>query len=54
MFAQLLARRARTAVGVVSTAVLTSFITVGTAAAPAHADLLPYVPWSSYLSGWTD
>ncbi|MGN6783399.1 MAG: DUF5995 family protein [Marmoricola sp.] len=23
-------------------------------AAPAHADLLPYVPWSSYLPGWTD
>ncbi|MFL6024658.1 MAG: DUF5995 family protein [Marmoricola sp.] len=53
MYAKFLVRRARVLVGVLTAAVLTSFFTVGTTA-PAHADLLPYVPWSSYLPGWTD
>lgn len=48
-----LARRARTAVGVAAVIVLSSLFAVGSTS-PAHADLLPYVPWSSYLSGWTD
>ena len=29
-------------------------MTIATTATPAHADLVPYVPWSSYLPGWTD
>ena len=53
MFATSL-RLVRTVVGVASATVLVSLFAVGTTA-PAHADgLLPYVPWSSYLSGWTD
>jgi hypothetical protein len=55
MFATSLARRARAIVGVMSTAVVTSLLAVGATAGPARADgLLPYVPWSSYLAGWTD
>lgn len=49
-----LIRRARTVVGIVSATVLASFLAITTTTAPAHADLLPYVPWSSYLPGWTD
>jgi hypothetical protein len=48
--AQPLLRRARTTVGVVLVAVVVSLFH----GAPARADLLPYVPWSSYLPGWTD
>jgi len=54
MFARTFARHVRTGVGVVCATVVTSLLTVGATSAPAHADLLPYVPWSSYLSGWTD
>ena len=54
MFEKSFARRARTAVGAVVVTVVSSLVAVGTTAAPAHADLLPYVPWSSYLPGWTD
>jgi len=54
MYAKFLVRRGRTLVGLLSAAVVTSFLTITTTAAPAHADLLPYVPWSSYLAGWTD
>jgi hypothetical protein len=55
MFAKTLLRHARTVVAVASTTVVTSLLAVGTAATPAQADgLLPYVPWSSYLQGWTD
>jgi hypothetical protein len=39
--------------GAVSAAVVAS-LTIATTASPAHADLVPYVPWSSYLPGWTD
>jgi hypothetical protein len=54
MFALSLARRARIVVGT-ATAALVGSLLVGTSTAPAHADgLLPYVPWSSYLAGWTD
>ena len=53
MYARFLLRRGRVVIGVLTAAVLSSFVTVG-AATPAHADLLPYVPWSSYLPGWTD
>ena len=53
MFGPLRARRLRTAVALAGSAVVASFLTLG-ATTPAHADLLPYVPWSSYLSGWTD
>jgi hypothetical protein len=54
MFVQSCARRVRTVAGVVSATVVASLLTVGATSAPAHADLLPYVPWSSYLAGWTD
>ncbi|WP_341927871.1 DUF5995 family protein [Nocardioides psychrotolerans] len=37
-----------------STVVVASLLTVATTAGPTHADVVPYVPWSSYLSGWTD
>ncbi|MFL6157835.1 MAG: DUF5995 family protein [Marmoricola sp.] len=53
MYARFLLRRGRIAMGVLIAAVLSSFVTIVTTA-PAHADLLPYVPWSSYLPGWTD
>jgi hypothetical protein len=45
-----LLRRARTTVVVA----LAAMIVPLAHAAPAQADLLPYVPWSSYLPGWTD
>jgi hypothetical protein len=54
MFGQSFARRTRAVVGVASVAVITSLLVVGTTSSPAQADLLPYVPWSSYLPGWTD
>jgi hypothetical protein len=48
-------RRARSTVAVTAVALVTSMVGVGLVAGPAHADdVLPYVPWSSYLSGWTD
>jgi hypothetical protein len=54
MFATSL-RRVHTVIGAVFATVVASLFAVGTTAAPAHADgLLPYVPWSSYLPGWTD
>jgi hypothetical protein len=46
-------RLARFAAGVVA-AVAAPLLTVGMTATTAHADLLPYVAWSSYLAGWTD
>ena len=39
--------------GAVSAAVV-ACVTIVTTASPAQADLVPYVPWSSYLPGWTD
>lgn len=55
MFAQSFRRHVRAVVGVASATVVASLLTVGTTTAPARADgLLPYVPWSSYLAGWTD
>ena len=53
MHAQSLSRRVRTAVGVVTAVVVAAGLTVGGTAGPAHADGVPYVPWSSYLPGWT-
>ena len=38
---------------VAAVAVLTTLVG-GLTVAPAHAGLLPYVAWSSYLPGWTD
>ena len=35
-------------------AVLVTPLAIAATATPAHADLVPYVPWSSYLPGWTD
>jgi len=46
-------RHARLAVGGIVTAVVTTLTGV-VAAGPAHADLLPYIAWSSYLQNWTD
>ncbi len=55
MFAKSFRRHGRMAVVVVSTALVAASLTVSTvAASPARADVVPYVPWSSYLAGWTD
>ena len=54
MFATTAARRVRTVATVIAATVVTSLFTVVGTTGPAHADLLPYVPWSSYLAGWTD
>lgn len=54
MYAKPLIRHIRMVVGLVSATVVASLLTVATMASPAHADLVPYVPWSSYLPGWTD
>ncbi|MCW2857807.1 MAG: hypothetical protein JWR52_3422 [Marmoricola sp.] len=54
MYAKFLVLRGRTIAGVLSTVVVTSLLTIAAAATPAQAALLPYVPWSSYLPGWTD
>ncbi|MBJ7356245.1 DUF5995 family protein [Nocardioides sp.] len=54
MLARSLRRRARLVVAATVTALSVSLAPV-LATGPAHADgLLPYVPWSSYLVGWTD
>lgn len=53
MFRRTVTRRARTAAAVVSAAVVTTLLSLATTTGPARADVLPYVPWSSYLSGWT-
>jgi hypothetical protein len=53
MYAKYLVRRVRTVGAVVAATVITSLLTITTTTAPARADLLPYVPWSSYLPGWT-
>ncbi|HET6167002.1 MAG TPA: DUF5995 family protein [Marmoricola sp.] len=55
MFEMSFARRARIAVGAAAVTIVSSLVAVGATATPARADsLLPYVPWSSYLAGWTD
>ena len=55
MYAKAFTRHLRMVVGLVSATVVTSVLTVSTiAASPARADVVPYVPWSSYLHGWTD
>lgn len=46
-------RPGRVLVGLVSSALVSVVLAVSTTA-PARADLVPYVPWSSYLAGWTD
>lgn len=46
-------RCARTLVGALVGGIGAASAAVVTAA-PAQADVLPYVPWSSYLAGWTD
>lgn len=54
MYVKFLVRRIRVLAAVLSAGLITSLLAVATTAAPAQADLLPYVPWSSYLAGWTD
>lgn len=58
MLAKSLRRRARLMVGAIATALSLSLSVVlapGLVTGAAHADgALPYVPWSSYLAGWTD
>ncbi|GEP38922.1 hypothetical protein NPS01_25850 [Nocardioides psychrotolerans] len=54
MHARSVIRQFRSAVGAVSAVVVASLLTVATTAGPARADLVPYVPWSSHLAGWTD
>lgn len=53
MVARTRAGRARR-IAAVAVAALVGALFGGAVAAPARADLLPYVPWSSYLAGWTD
>lgn len=54
MLARSLRARVRMSVGAVVTA-LTVSLAPGLVTGPAQADgVLPYVPWSSYLPGWTD
>jgi hypothetical protein len=54
MLARSLRRRARLVVGATASALVIS-LAPGMATSPAQGDdLLPYVPWSSYLAGWTD
>ncbi len=48
-----LVRGSRALVGILATGMITTLCAIG-AASPARADLIPYVPWSSYLPGWTD
>src|SRR5689334_6520964 len=48
-----LVRGSRVLVGIIATGLITTLSAFG-AASPARADLVPYVPWSSYLPGWTD
>src|SRR3954447_198681 len=43
----------RRMMGVFSAAVVAS-VAIASTGGPARADLVPYVPWSSYLPGWTD
>jgi len=53
MFAKSLVTRVRILAGSIIGALSISLVpALGTS--PAHADPLPYVPWSSYLPGWTD
>ena len=47
-------RHARWVVGGLVTAVVTALTVILGTAASAHAALLPYIAWSSYLPGWTD
>ena len=54
MYAKFLVPRSRKLAGVLAAIVITPVLAVATTAAPAQADLLPYLPWSSYLPGWTD
>src|SRR5690349_19953623 len=54
MYAISLVRPVRTAIKVLAAGLITSALTLAATAPPAHADLIPYIPWSSYLPGWTD
>jgi hypothetical protein len=58
MLAKSLRPRARLVVGAIGSALslsVTLSVAPGLTAGAAHADgALPYVPWSSYLAGWTD
>jgi hypothetical protein len=54
MFANSPVRRVRTVATVIATTVAASLVSLVGTTSPAQADLLPYVPWSSYLPGWTD
>jgi len=38
----------------VALAAVVASLTIAMTGGSAHADLVPYVPWSSYLPGWTD
>lgn len=54
MYAKFLMRPGRVVAGLLSATVISSLMIAAAPTAPANADLLPYVPWSSYLPGWTD
>jgi len=58
MLAKSFRPRARLVVGAMASALSLSLsvsLAPGLTAGAAHADgALPYVPWSSYLAGWTD
>lgn len=48
-----LVRGSRVLVGIIATGMITTLAGFS-AASPARAELIPYVPWSSYLPGWSD
>ncbi len=57
MYAKFLVSRRRTAVVTLVAALVAALVTALGAIAtapPARAELVPYVPWSSYLDGWTE
>lgn len=54
MYGRFVVRGVRLVAGGLSTVVLAALLAIAGSAAPAQADLPPYVPWSSYLPGWTD
>lgn len=53
MSARFVVRGYRFLAGALASVGVTTLFAVGSAT-PAHADLVPYVPWSSSLAGWTD
>lgn len=54
MYAKFLVRPMRTAARVMSVTVVAALVGSVSMTTPARAEVVPYVPWSSYLPGWSD